>query len=176
MFTARPIDHPPELPGIQVMSVDILPSEIPLDSSRHFSHKLLPYIRSLIRAQQGKSLSAEDAIHMETIQRGTIAQNGKLQEPHSWLASRVGSLTGSSFIAQAPLIPEPTSAPVTASGAKKKRVLLLGSGMVARPAINHIATRKDVELVVGEYSWFHSYACLISIVQRVMICERPPHL
>jgi alpha-aminoadipic semialdehyde synthase len=32
---------------------------------------------------------------------------------------------------------------------RKKRVLILGSGMVAKPAVDHIASRKDVELVVG---------------------------
>jgi alpha-aminoadipic semialdehyde synthase len=133
------------------MSVDILPSELPLDSSRHFSDKLLPYLRSLIRSEQGKSLSPEDAVHLETIQRGTIAQGGKLQEPHSWLANRLGSLM-SPFVSAPVLSITEQPTPITTTGvSKKRRVLLLGSGMVARPAVDHIATRKDVELVVGEY-------------------------
>ena len=153
VFTARPKDHPQDLPGIQVMSVDILPSELPLDSSCHFSDKLLPYLRSLIRSEQGKPLSPEDALNLETIQRGTIAQGGKLQEPHSWLANRLGSLTSPLVSAPGLLAREEPTSIKTAGVSKKRRVLLLGSGMVARPAVDHIATRKDVELLVGEYSF-----------------------
>lgn len=149
VFTARPKHHPQDLPGIRVMSVDILPSEIPLDSSRHFSDKLLPYIRSLIRSEQGRSLSPDDTANLETIQRGTIAQSGRLQEPHSWLANRVGSLT-SPLASTSALLASDQSAPIKTVGmSKKRRVLLLGSGMVARPAVDHIATRKDVELIVA---------------------------
>lgn len=152
VFTARPLNHPQDLPGIQVMSVDILPSEIPLDSSHHFSDKLLPYLRSLIRSEYGRALSPDDTAKLETIQRGTIAQSGRLQEPHSWLANRVGSLT--SPLASAPALSAPEQpAPIKAACvSKKRRVLLLGSGMVARPAVDHIANRKDVELIVGKYS------------------------
>lgn len=149
VFTARPADHPQDLPGIQVMSVDILPSEIPLDSSRHFSDKLLPYIKSLVRAQQGGTLAKDDLVHLDTLQRGTIAQNGKLQEPHSWLASRVTSPESSSTIMPVPADPNPPTESTTAHASKKRRILLLGSGMVARPAINHLATRKDVEVLVA---------------------------
>lgn len=131
------------------MSVDILPSEIPLDSSRHFSKKLFPYIRSLVRSQQGKPLTADDTINLETLHRGTIVENGKLQEPHSWLASRVGSPTGL-LDAQPTSTPESPPPVPSSNGLRKRRVLLLGSGMVARPAVNHIATRKDVDLIVGK--------------------------
>ena len=151
VFTSRPSGHPQDLPGIRVMSVDILPSELPLDSSRHFSDKLLPYLRSLIRSEQGRALTPEDTGNLETLQRGTISQDGKLQEPHSWLATRVGCSTNSS--SSVPLLathsqPSLTKA-VGMSMSKKRRVLILGSGMVARPAIDHVATRKDIELIVG---------------------------
>lgn len=36
-------------------------------------------------------------------------------------------------------------------GAQKKRVLVLGSGMVAGPAVDELAGRTDVEVIVGQY-------------------------
>lgn len=37
-----------EAAGIQIMSVDILPSELPLESSQHFSDSLYPFIKELV--------------------------------------------------------------------------------------------------------------------------------
>jgi len=130
------------------MSVDILPSEIPLDSSRHFSDKLMPYLRSLVRSEAGRDLSPEDASHLEVLRRGTIIKGGKLREPHAWLLSQLTGpstqpVTDSSSLDVAGLT-------TTEHGKRKHRVLILGSGMVAKPAVDHIASRKDIELIVGE--------------------------
>lgn len=38
-----------EEPGVQIMSVDILPSELPMESSQHFSDSLYPFIKELVR-------------------------------------------------------------------------------------------------------------------------------
>jgi alpha-aminoadipic semialdehyde synthase len=131
------------------MSVDILPSEIPLDSSRHFSNKLMPYLRSLIRSEAGKNLSPDDTSHLEVLKRGTIIEGGKLREPHAWLSSR---LTGPSTQTIANSNSEDvTSLSNSEHGKRKHRVLILGSGMVAKPAVDHIASRKDIELVVGKF-------------------------
>jgi alpha-aminoadipic semialdehyde synthase len=132
------------------MSVDILPSEIPLDSSQHFSGKLMPYLRSLVRSEAGRNLSPDDASHLEVLRRGTIIEGGKLREPHAWLSSR---LTGPSTQTIANSNPENVAAPSTSEHGKRKyRVLILGSGMVAKPAVDHIASRKDIELIVGKSS------------------------
>ena len=37
-----------EEPGVQIMSVDILPSELPMESSQHFSDSLYPFIKELV--------------------------------------------------------------------------------------------------------------------------------
>lgn len=37
-----------EAPGVQIMSVDILPSELPMESSQHFSDSLYPFIKELV--------------------------------------------------------------------------------------------------------------------------------
>lgn len=142
-FSARPSNHPDDLSGIQVMSVDILPSELPLDSSRHFSNKFLPYLQSLIKAEKGRPLEQKDLSNLDVLRRGTIVQDGKLLEPHNWLTERMMP------------IPIPTSTHTATSSTSndstraKKRVLLLGSGMVAKPAVDHIAARPDVEIIVA---------------------------
>lgn len=136
-FIARPKDHPPDLPGIQVMSVDILPSELPLDSSKYFCSKFLPYLETLIRMEQGKPLSERDSVNAAILERGTIVSKGRLAHKHEWLQEHLDKLN----------LGLDASVPVP-----KKRVLMLGSGMVAGPAVDEISKRKDVELVIGTYT------------------------
>lgn len=37
-----------EAPGLQVMGIDILPAELPIESSSHFSNVLYPYVKELV--------------------------------------------------------------------------------------------------------------------------------
>jgi len=116
------------------MAVDILPTSLPLDASGHFSDSLRPYLNSVIDSYHGKP--GEEA---EAIRRATIVRQGKLEDKHAWLQEKVDgwrqTTPGHSGRAQGVL--------------KKKNVLLLGSGMVAGPAVQRIAARKDVQLLVG---------------------------
>ena len=76
----------------------------------------------------------------KALDRATVAIGGALTEKHQWLQQGVDKWRTEK--AQA-------VQPAASTSLKKKRVLLLGSGMVAGPAVDHIAQRKDVELVVG---------------------------
>jgi alpha-aminoadipic semialdehyde synthase len=88
----------------------------------------------------------------ETLERARIVNEGVITSEHSWLAPRVegwrNTQAGSS---------RPTSPSTDAAGAvktsvlreKRKRVLLLGSGLVAGPAVDVFVSRGDVELVIG---------------------------
>lgn len=116
------------------MSVDILPSEIPKDSSIHFSDKFLPFLRTLIRKEKQERLSEEDKVNLGVLERGTIVEKGKLTAKHQWLEAQLNDLNSGAEIGMRE---------------RKKRVLMLGSGMVAKPAVDHICTRSDIELVVG---------------------------
>ncbi|KAG8811525.1 hypothetical protein FRC19_003744 [Serendipita sp. 401] len=130
------------------MSVDILPSEIPLDSSRHFSTKLLPYLRSLIRKESGKKLESHDFENLDIVKRGTMVEGGKLEPPHAWLKGQLEAMQRpieTSIVTSG----ESTSSSGGLAQTRKKRVLLLGSGMVAKPAVDHIASRKDIELIIA---------------------------
>lgn len=136
------------------MSVDILPAQIPLDASAHFSAALMPYLRTLIRQYQG-SLINEDKDKVEALDRATIAQHGELKGAHKWLTTplrdfREKQATGATIIS--PGVQGSIQDKENLAGfVPKKKVLLLGSGMVARPVIEEILKRKGVQLVVGEY-------------------------
>jgi alpha-aminoadipic semialdehyde synthase len=123
------------------MSVDILPSSLPLDASQHFSGVLMPYLRTLIDEYRGQPSSRE---HLEALNVATVARNGELQGKHRWLAEPVGKW-------QATRAAElERKAGVAGTLLRKKRVLMLGSGMVAGPAVQEICKRSDVEIIVGQ--------------------------
>ncbi|KAI9244018.1 alpha-aminoadipic semialdehyde synthase [Phascolomyces articulosus] len=115
--------------GIQIMGIDILPAELASDSSKHFSNVLYPHIKKLIHpaAQTLGDLSP-------MLANATIADNGHLTKDHSSLAS---------------LLPQTTTTKSNENIHNKRTVLLLGSGMVAGPLVQHLTQRSDVRVVVA---------------------------
>ncbi|KAK0502500.1 Saccharopine dehydrogenase-domain-containing protein [Armillaria luteobubalina] len=137
-FKARPVSLPKHLPAVTMMAVDILPSSIPLDASRGFSRALVPYLESLITSYSGDN----SGDRIEALNRATIVNNGELGPKHQWLQERVDAWRAS------------TTKPTTSShgSLKAKRVLMFGSGMVAGPAVDKLAERSDVRLVIASNS------------------------
>ena len=131
-YTSRLENLPSHLPGVQMMAVDILPTALPIDASTHFSNVLVPYLESLIDdykgSDQGKLKGALD--------RATVAREGQLLDRHAWLGDKVEAWRAS-------------SAGKAQTTTRKRRVLILGSGMVAGPAVSEIRKRGDIELIVG---------------------------
>jgi alpha-aminoadipic semialdehyde synthase len=139
-----------------MMSVDILPASLPLDASKHFSKVFLPYMESLIE----NYTSGHCDEYASALDRATIAANGQLVGKHNWLQGSVDKLY-TSAAAQAktahkesvpPIVKVTPEAdkPVAQPGiVKKKKLLMLGSGMVAGPAVDEIAKRADVQLLIG---------------------------
>jgi alpha-aminoadipic semialdehyde synthase len=126
------------------MAVDILPASIPLDASNHFSEALLPYMKSLIREYRGEQSSND---HKEALARATITTRGELKEQHRWLGKSVQAWRENTSP------PSPfSSSPTAVTTTSKKKVLILGSGMVAAPTVDEISKRPDIELLVGSYS------------------------
>ncbi|WVQ67733.1 uncharacterized protein L199_005937 [Kwoniella botswanensis] len=131
--------------GILISSIDILPTELAADASAHFSSKILPYVRkALFPEAQGDKTGEND-----TVQRAMIVDQGELLEPHRWLLPKVEAWRSSSSSSNATET-TPNSAPLGQSrqGGKKK-VLLLGSGLVAGPAVEVFAARSDVRLAIA---------------------------
>lgn len=167
-FISHPSSHPTSLPGVQVMSVDILPTQIPQDASSHFSKALMPYLRTLIRQYQG-ALHSHEHERVEALERATIAQQGELKSVHRWLTTPLREFrqkekqaTESAPLPLVTIAEDPIQDKVKLSGtASKRKVLMLGSGMVARPAVEELSKRTDVRLVVGECSF--KVRCNISL-------------
>jgi len=122
------------------MSVDILPSSLPLDASQHFSGVLMPYLHALIHEYRGQPGSRE---HLEALNFATVARNGELQGKHRWLEAPVDKWKATRHAEVA------SKTGVAETALRKKRVLMLGSGMVAGPAVKEICKRSDVEIIVG---------------------------
>ena len=135
------------------MSVDILPASIPLDASKSFSSALEPYLISLI---DSTTIPTFNGTLPPDLERATIASRGELGDKHKWLQPSVDIFRKTSqeeetavpnerFLESTNLCEtEPT-----AITSRKKRILMLGSGMVAAPAVDLIAQRSDVELIIG---------------------------
>ena len=143
---------PNTLPTVQMMAVDILPSSLPLDASRHFSQVLFPYLISLIREYQGEGNT--DA-HRNALNRATVATDGALVDKHAWLKEPLEIWRGATDgMTETPS----TTAlnPALKDIGPPNKVLILGSGMVAGPAIDEICKRENIELIVGSFHPFHN--------------------
>ncbi|RCI02392.1 hypothetical protein CU098_010347 [Rhizopus stolonifer] len=114
--------------GIQIMGIDILPAELPVESSEHFSQALYPFIKEMVHNSSNPPLD-----HLSPLLRNAvIADKGNLTSPHQSLKELL-----------------PSSSKITKNGSDKKTVLLLGSGMVAGPLVEHLAKRNNVNIVVA---------------------------
>lgn len=174
LATAFPSLHlPHDLPPIQVMAIDILPTALPLEASENFSKDILPYVRGVIHRYKGNisKPTVENAL-----EKGTIASAGRLREKHVWLGKlagdywstarsapdsqpsspiRVASIPASSeylspvsqYTTPAEAVQEVTSS-LTIS---PKTILMLGSGMVTGPCVDEICRHKDIRLIIGRF-------------------------
>ncbi|KAJ1960973.1 hypothetical protein IWQ62_004027 [Dispira parvispora] len=114
-------------PGVQILGVENLPAELPLDSSHHFSQALMPLIPDII---QGR-------FDTPTLHRATIAAEGALLPPHQHLAEGLKQLS------------QQTGAGIRVTSLEPKRVLLVGSGMVARPLVEYLTRQPDFQVTVA---------------------------
>ena len=154
-YKTRPPTLSPQLPSVQIMSVDILPASIPLDASKYFSSALEPYLTNLIGYITMPTFKGTLPTDLE---RATIATGGVLADKHQWLQPSVDNFrkarqpeeTAPDVICSESVEPCETETTTSATGhTRKKRILMLGSGMVAAPAVDFIAQRRDVELLIG---------------------------
>ncbi len=73
--------------GPVILAVDILPCELPRDSSKHFGESLSPFVPALDRADFDQPL-AQSGLPPE-LQRATIVYRGELTEPYRYLESAI---------------------------------------------------------------------------------------
>ncbi|KAF9446416.1 hypothetical protein P691DRAFT_783738 [Macrolepiota fuliginosa MF-IS2] len=141
---------------ITMMSVDILPTALPLDASRHFSKEFYLYLRALIQKVKKNGTSNEwkggkekDAGYVEALERATIASGAKLRERHRWLQPAVDKWYGEKRGLHTSASTRTGAEVGSGAGGRRKKVLMFGSGMVAGPAVQEIGKRGDVDLVIA---------------------------
>ncbi|KAH8993244.1 Saccharopine dehydrogenase-domain-containing protein [Lactarius hatsudake] len=147
---ATTIDAPSfDVNGVTVVAVDILPASLPQDASAHFSERLLRYVRSVVNDYKGAK--DEDVEASNALKGATIASHGQFEKRHEWLVPKVKAWRATQDIRR-----HDTSDIRSVAGGRggsvakrKKRVLVLGSGMVAGPAVDELAGRPDIELIVA---------------------------
>ncbi|MDD2964035.1 MAG: bifunctional lysine ketoglutarate reductase /saccharopine dehydrogenase family protein [Bacteroidales bacterium] len=69
--------------GVQVMAVDILPSELPRESSEAFGDALLPFVRQISSADYSESY--EDLDLPRSVKKGVIVLRGELTPSYKYL-------------------------------------------------------------------------------------------
>ncbi|KAI8992221.1 Saccharopine dehydrogenase-domain-containing protein [Pilobolus umbonatus] len=116
--------------GIQVMGIDILPAEIPLESSQYFSSKLYPLVKEMV----GQAPYPPSEELSPILRNAMITDQGQLTAEHAHLLSSTNKLNHPEVRLN-----------------NKKTVLLLGSGMVSAPLVEHLAKRPDVHLVIASH-------------------------
>ncbi|KAK4705519.1 alpha-aminoadipic semialdehyde synthase, partial [Phenoliferia sp. Uapishka_3] len=123
--------NPGQPHSTQISSIEILPSQLPLDSSTHFSEAITPYVTSLLRDPKSEATNE----YSRALKRATIVRDGKLTSNHVGLYELLKA-----------------NKEKLGKTEKRKRVLLLGSGLVAGPAVRVLTSRRDVDLVIASNS------------------------
>ncbi|KAF9369461.1 hypothetical protein CPC16_004497, partial [Podila verticillata] len=126
-----------EAPGVQIMSVDILPSELPMESSQHFSDSLYPFIKELIRDNNSHPVLAG----------ATIAADGHLTAAHQNLTKILHDTNAKEKLAK--LKATLGSGTSSLSTPKQKKVLLCGSGFVAGPLVDYLLRDPNISLTIA---------------------------
>ena len=111
-------------PGVQVMSIDNLPAELPMEASNYFGQKLYPFVQELA---SGKSSAVLD--------RATLTRDGALVHP-----IHKSNMTKA--------LQHDQSNTVTTSS-QTKNVLLLGSGRVAQPLVDYFLRKNNILVTIG---------------------------
>ena len=114
-------------PGVQIMSIDNLPTEMPLEASNFFSNSLYPIVAKIVSGSPNKIVEGARITTKE----------GKLEKKHEWLSKGLQSLQVST----------------------SKKILLLGSGFVAKPLVDYLANNSQYYLTIASNT--HQEALLL---------------
>ncbi|KAJ1847055.1 hypothetical protein IWW55_000075 [Coemansia sp. RSA 2706] len=111
-----------EKPGVQINSIDNLPTELPFEASKHFGDSLYPHAKALALGNLSDTV----------LSRAIICQNGQLELPHKHLEKNLTKAHG-----------------IRVADTRRKRVLLAGSGMVSQPLVDYLARTRDTDITVA---------------------------
>ncbi|KAJ1723018.1 hypothetical protein LPJ53_002636 [Coemansia erecta] len=111
-----------EKPGVQINSIDNLPTELPFEASQHFGDSLYPYAKAL----------ATGDLDNTVLRRAVICQEGSLNDQHKHLESVMAADQG-----------------FRVADNRRKSVLLAGSGMVSQPLVDYLSRSKDTDITIA---------------------------
>ncbi|KAI8322217.1 hypothetical protein GQ54DRAFT_317268 [Martensiomyces pterosporus] len=111
-----------EKPGVQINSIDNLPTELPFEASKHFGDSLYPYAKALVAGDLSNPV----------LSRAIICENGALAKPHTHLEKDLRNAQG-----------------IRVADNRRKRVLLAGSGMVSQPLVDYLSSTKDTDITIA---------------------------
>ncbi|OMJ09981.1 Alpha-aminoadipic semialdehyde synthase, mitochondrial [Smittium culicis] len=112
--------------GIQIMSIDNLPTELPAESSSNFSKLLYPVALEMVK----------NNFDNEILKNSLIAENKKLMPEHEHLYEILEDA-------------KKNSSRITVIDNSLKKVLLAGSGMVTAPFIKYLENQGNIEVVIA---------------------------
>lgn len=104
--------------GIQVMSIDNLPTQFAAEASEYFSEAFYPLLKSYV-----ESIANEDFSAPRSLEKATILANGQFMPGHRWLL---------------PIVERASTT--------KYDVIVFGSGMIAGPCIEYLVQKKQFHL------------------------------
>ncbi|PVU91915.1 hypothetical protein BB559_003931 [Furculomyces boomerangus] len=112
--------------GVQIISIDNLPTELPAEASSNFAEMLYPFVEEMVKNNFDNKI----------IERSIIAENKKLKSEHEHLYKNLENLKE-----------DPSKFKVFDN--RKKRILLAGSGLVTRPLVRYLDRAKKYEISIA---------------------------
>ncbi|XP_053378089.1 alpha-aminoadipic semialdehyde synthase, mitochondrial-like isoform X2 [Mercenaria mercenaria] len=117
--------------GVLICSIDNMPAQMPREATEYFGSLLLPYISEILKSDATSSF--EDYNANPTVKNAVIASNGKLTPNFEYIAAlRKKSLSSK----KSKVVPG------------QKKVLILGAGYVAGPAVEYLSRDSNVKVTV----------------------------
>ncbi|KAA1474028.1 hypothetical protein DENSPDRAFT_780814 [Dentipellis sp. KUC8613] len=143
---ATTIDKPSyDVNDVAVVAVDILPASLPRDASEAFAEKVKRYVRGVVKGYRGMREGEGDEEVGRALERASVARGGRVREGFESLEEKVRVWRDSQAAAVSGEGRE-------VRGVRRKKVLVLGSGMVAGPAVDELAARSDVDVIIASNS------------------------
>lgn len=121
-------------PGVLVCSIDNMPTQLPLEATDYFGDLLYPYAVDILNSDATKPL--EDYTFLPEVEGAIIASNGKLTPNFEYINElrEQNNRTKHKTIEGSPT--------------GKKRILILGAGMVSAPLVEYLSRDNDISMRV----------------------------
>lgn len=114
-------------PGVLMLAVDNLPTELPKEATTYFGDKLLPHVEAIAKSRSDIPYADMKAELPADIYRAVVTANGELTPPFQYIAELRKQTT-----------------------AHLKSILVLGAGFIARPCLQYLARTPSHTITVAD--------------------------